>query len=90
MEIPSENEEENWGSHYDLYGYGNEFVRRWSEEKDSEKEVEEAPTNYHRGFDSESEGTSSGSSSNSGEDANDEDFDIASYDERTDFWDAWR
>ena len=90
MEIPSENEEENWGSHYDLYGYGNEFVRRWSEEEDSEEEVEEAPTNYPRGFDSESEGTSSVSSSDSGEDADDEDFDIASYDERTDFWNAWR
>ena len=45
IEISSENGEENWGSHYDLYGYGDEFVRRWSDEEDSEEEVEEAPTN---------------------------------------------
>ena len=90
IEIFSQDEEENWRSHYDVYGYGDEFVRRWSDEKDFEKEVDEAPTNYPRVIDSESAGASSGSSSNSGEDEDDEDFDITNYDESTDFWDAWR
>ena len=58
--------------HYDLYGYGDEFVRRWSDQEDFEEEVEEAPTNYPR------------TDSHSGEDEDDEDFDIANYDESTD------
>ena len=45
IEISSEDERRNWGSHYDLYGYGDEFVKRLSEEEDSKEEVEEAPTN---------------------------------------------
>ena len=52
--------------------------------------MEEAPTNYPRGIDSESKRAFSGSSSNSGEDEDDEDFEIANYDESTDIWDAWR
>ena len=87
VEISSEDETGNWGSHYDLHDYGAGYDRGWSEEEDPEEEV---PTNHPRDSDSESEEAYSNSSSDSGEDGDDEDFDIASYDGTVDVWDAWR
>ena len=89
VEISSEDESGNLGSHYDLYGYGTGFHRGWSDEEDPEEDVEEVPINYPRNSDSESEEAHSNSSSDSGEDADDEDFDLAGYDESADTWDAW-
>ena len=90
VEISSEDESGIWGSHYDLYGYGTGFDRGCSNEEDPEEDVEEVPIDHPRNSDSESEDAHSNSSSDSGEDANNEDFDLASYDESADTWDAWR
>ena len=87
IEISSEDERRNWGSHYDLYGYETGYDRGWSDEEDPEEGV---PTSHPRDSDSESEEAYSNSSSDSGEDGNDEDFDIASYDATVDVWDALR
>ena len=90
VEISSEDESCNWGSHYDLYGYRTGLDRVCSDEKDLEEDVEEVQINHPRNSDSESEEAYSNSSSNSGENADDEDFDLASYNESADTWDAWR
>lgn len=84
IEISSGHEEEDWGFDYDMYGCGDEFVMRWSDEKDFVEENEEAPANDPRGNDSESEEAFSDFSSDSWGDEDDEDFNLASYDERTD------
>ena len=89
IEISSKYKIGNWGSHYDLYGYETGFDRGWSYEEDFEEEVEEVPANPPSDNDSESKEAYSISSSNLGEDGDDEDFDIASYDETVDTWDAW-
>ena len=70
-------------------GLGLMGVVMWSDEEDPEEEVEQVPTNHPRDNDSESEEVYSNSSSDSGEDGDDEDFDIASYGEIVDTWDAW-
>ena len=90
IEISSGDEEEDWGFDYDMFGYGDEFVRRWSYEEHSEEENEEAPTNDPRGNYSESEKAFSDSSFDSGGDEDDEDFNLASYDEHTNTYDAGR
>ena len=90
IEISSDDERENWGSHYDLYGFEVGFDRGWSDEEDPEEEVEDLRLSSPRDSGSESEESYSNSSSDSGEDGDDEDFDIASYDEGADAWDAWR
>ena len=89
VEISSEDESGNWGSHYDLYGYETRFDRGCSDKEDPEKDVEKVPINHPKNSDSESDEVHSNSSSDSGEDADDEDFDLASYDESADTWDAW-
>ena len=88
VEISSNDEGDNWGSHYDLYGYGTGLDRVCSDEEDPKEDEEEVPINHPRDSDSESGEAHSNSSSNSGEDADDEDFDLASYEESADTWDA--
>ena len=90
IEISSEDEGGNWGSHYDLYGYGTGLDRVCSDEEDPEEDVEKVPINHAGNSDSESEEALSNFSSDSGEDVDDEDFDLAIYDESADTWDAWR
>ena len=91
IEISSDDDErENWGSHYDLYGFEVGFDRGWSDEEDPEEDIEDVPLSSPSDSGSESDGSYSDSSSDSGEDGDDEDFDIASYDEGADTWDAWR
>ena len=92
IEISSgkEEEEEDWRFDYDMYGYGDEFSRRWSDEEDPEEDPEEAPLyNPESGSDDDAmEEAALDLSSDFGGDEDDEDFNPTVYDKRSDFRDS--